>query len=180
MRPLIVAFVFAACLLLGSGSSQAQVSAVLLKCTKSLSVAVTCVVIDAGVAKAVDIGLDQLIMIARGCGKKVDASKFTPSKMSVSEVEPNGIAWGKLCEFLESIVKSKPKASAAEIREKAAAACATRFQPICRSLGFPEPRQEIPFGCNLRRTREVCDRSASCVWTGTSCSSGGTKKLFER
>jgi hypothetical protein len=138
------------------------------------------VVIDAGVTKAVEIGVDQLIAIARGCGNKVDTSKLTPSRMSVSEVESDGIEWSKLCEFLESIIKSTPKVSAAELRERAAADCEARFQPICRQLGFREPRVDLLYGCTGNRSREAFETGTGCVWTGTSCSPGGTKEVFRR
>lgn len=180
MRKLIVAAAIVAGLFIGSNSSQAQVAAVLLKCTKSWGVAISCVVIDAGVTKVVEISFDYIIAKAQVCSDKVDASKLAPSKISVSEVEAEGIAWGKLCEFLGSIIKSTPKMSAAEVREKAAANCAVRFQPICRQLGFPEPREEIMFGCNENRTRDACEKGTGCVWTGSVCRPGGTKQLLRQ
>lgn len=167
---------FLAC---GPSQSHAQVSAVLLKCTKSVSVAVTCVIIDGGVAKAVDIAWDKLIALAFGGDKKVGPDDTQPSKATVADVEANGIAWDKLQEFLVSVLKSTPNVDGAQARQKVAASCAEDYAPVCRYLGVPEPNRVVD--CSKITTQEACEVIFACSWKGSACArNGGTKDLLKR
>lgn len=161
-------------------SSHAQVADILLKCTKSIGVAVACMIIQGGVAKVVDISWEKLIALAFGRDKEFDKEDARPSKVTAADIEANGIEWTKLKEFLVSLFGSDPQVDDAEARTKVAASCRENYQPICRYLGVPAPRQEFA-DCSKIETQQDCDMAFLCSWKGGTCSKhGGTKELFGR
>jgi hypothetical protein len=156
------------------------VADILLKCTKSLGVAVACMIIQGGVAKAVDISWTKLIALAFGRDKELDPKDIQPSTVTVADIEANGIEWPKLKEFLVSLFGSDAQVDDAEARTKVAASCRENYQPICRYLGVPAPREDFA-DCSKITTEQDCNTAFLCSWKGGSCSKhGGTKELFGR
>jgi hypothetical protein len=161
---------------------QAQVADVLLKCTKSMGVAFACLIIQSGVTKVVDIGLDNLIAYATG-SREFDPDDAAPSKASIADVEANGVAWESLKEFLASLYKSEPKVDRGEARKKFGEACDAAYHPVCSQLGFIRPRENA-FNCAKFTTRQDCDQAAYCSWQGNACGQYGSghrlKEMLER
>lgn len=179
MKRWITVCALSACLMFAPTQSHAQVAEVLLKCTKSLGVAFACMVIQGGIAKAVDVSLEKLIAVAFG-REKLDPNDTQPSKVAVADIDKNGIEWSKLKEFLVSLYKSDPNANDAEAREKVAASCNADWNPVCRYLGFPPPREELA-DCSKIATQQDCDLTMRCSWKDGSCAKGGgTRELFGR
>jgi hypothetical protein len=168
-----------AALMFAPTKSEAQVAEAIMKCSKSLKVAVACVVIDGGVAKVVELGWDKLIELALGRKKKLGPDDLQPSDVTVADVEANGIEWSKLREFLASVYKPATSDDGADVQHKIAVSCRENYQAICRHLGFPEPRTAVD--CATFSTKETCSLSISCSWKGATCAKhGGTKELFGR
>jgi hypothetical protein len=175
----IAVFAVSACLIFAPSQSHARVAEVVLKCTRSLSVAIACVILDRGIEKVVEVGLDGLIDLAFGRKKELKPEDTRPSAAKVTDVEANGIEWSKLREFLLSTFKSEAPVDDAQAREKVAASCNENYVPVCRYLGIPEPRQVVD--CSMITTQEACDVTFACSWKSSSCSKhGGTKEQLGR
>lgn len=166
-------------LMLAPARSHAQVAEVLLKCTRSLSVAVTCVIIDQGVEQVVEVSIKTLAKIAYGGWSVVQPGDIKPAPEKAAEVRTNTIDWAKLKEFLLSVFNAGTPVDEAQAREKIAASCEKNYVPVCRYLGVPEPRQFVD--CTKITTKDACDVAFVCSWKGSSCSRhGGTKELLGR
>lgn len=180
MRCLTVCAV-SAYLLLGPVHAQAQVSQMLLKCTRSLSVAIACVILERGVERVVDVGLDDLVGIAFGREKTLKPEETeNPEEAAsrIAEIKRDGIEWGKLREFLVSVFKSDRSVNDAQTRDAIAASCRKDYSPICPHLGIMAPREASP-DCTAIKTQQECNVSFSCRWKGASCSVvRGLRDLF--
>ena len=172
--------VFTACLLVAPLlRAQAQVAETVLKCTKSLTTAIACVVIEGTVAKAVDIGLDKLVALALGRLDKLEPGDLRPSGLLVADIEARGIGWADLKESLRSIFKSDTTVDDQKARALVADSCRKSYQPVCRYLGIPEPREIVD--CTKLASKQACEALFACSWKGTVCGrNGGTRELFGR
>lgn len=178
MRWIAVCALSAVLVIAPTAQPRAQVSAVLLKCTKSLTVAIACIIIDGGVKKVVDVGLDKLIEIA--FGRKPQPDDFKLSTALLRDVEESGIEWSKLQEFLISVYKAGTPRDSTEARAQIGRSCNANWQPICGPLGVARPRETLPV-CSTLATEQACIGSNLCTWKGGACADqGGTKELFKR
>ena len=179
MKRWIVVCAMSACLMFTPTQSHAQVAEILLKCTKSLGVAVACMVIQGGVSKVIDISWGKLIELAFG-REEIDPKDFPTSKVSAADIEANGIEWPKLKEFLISLFGSNAQVEDAEARVTVAESCRKNYHPVCPHLGILAPRAQFQDLCSKITTQEACDTTAPCSWKGSSClNRGGLKEYFD-
>jgi hypothetical protein len=179
MRRCIAVCVMSALLMLAPTRSQAQVAEVIWKC-KSLGPAIGCLIFNSGLQKVVEVGIDVLADIALGRKKELGPKDYKPSKLTISEIEQDGIEWSKLREFLVSVFKSRTPGGAALATAQAREICRENWQPICRAFDVPPPYEEFG-GCSKITTQAACGKSPACSWNGSVCGrGGGTRELFKK
>jgi len=157
-----------AMLTLAPTQSQAQVSEVLFKCAKSLVLAFTCVIVDAGIKKTVEVNWDVAVDVARGIIKALRPGDYQPSTREVGEVEQNGIEWSKLREFLISVYKSGQPVDNAKLIAQAKESCVTKWHTVCTYVGIARPSEQTT-DCSKIMIQNDCELSMFCRWRENVC-----------
>jgi hypothetical protein len=159
--------------------AQAQLKDVVKACTRSLTLAIGCIIIERGIEKGVEVGLDSLIKVALGQTTDL-VRKRDLTKKEVADINASGIGWTQLKDFLVSTFKSGAPVDDATIRAVAADSCRANYQPVCSQLGFADPRNR-PTDCSAITVEQDCKTKISCSWSGTVCTRfSGTRDLLKR
>ncbi len=174
----LAAVLLGALLSLGSAGAQAQVYKEIKGCAGSMKVLITCVVIERGVEKVLDVGLSDLVAYILGTKSGVEPAPTPPSPAEVETVKANLIPWAEFKAFLLSALGQQPADDPAQMRAKIADACAAKYSPVCAQFGIYQ-NNRFPNCTGL--TKEACTGGLfGCAWTGTTCRpAGGTKELLK-
>lgn len=181
---MIIRFVTAAALsasvLLTPFHAQAQVHELVKACKRSLTMVIGCIIIERGIEKGVEVGLDSLIGVAFGKTNNIKGNRRTLTPNEVVDIKANGIEWSQLKDFLLSRFKSGTPVDDAQARKVIAASCNANYSPVCAQLGFPGPR--IPFAdCSTIKVAKDCGNKINCSWKGSLCvRSSGTRDLLKQ
>lgn len=166
----VVATLLGAGLLLTPATSHAQIAEKILKCQRSIKLTIACVVVDQGVEKIVEVGLQTLIDLALKRRKKIEPDPNAKVSPEVArDLHEHGIEWSKLEDFLVSVANAGTPVDEAELRSAIGSACASNYHQVCAYHGFAKPQRQT-VDCAFIKSQTDCDTlMTSCTWTGSAC-----------
>jgi hypothetical protein len=167
--------VMSACLMMPPAQSQAGVLNLIEKCATSMKMIITCVVIERGLEKILDVALGDLIDYAFGRKKTIEGEETKASTQDIADIRAGGIEWPTLRDFLVSTFGSAKPADNAQVRAAVSASCEAKYSAICKELGIAAPHPTLEY-CARITAQKDCESSMLCSWKGNHCShsAGGT------
>jgi hypothetical protein len=165
-------------------SADAQVYKEIKGCTGSVKRVIACIVIERGVEKVLNVGLDNLVAYIFGKTGGIVPAKDELSPAEAKAVRASLVPWAEFKAFLLSALGKDPAEDPAQLRRKIGDACAAKYSPICAHLGFADLNRyrDLDLGRNcVGRMKKACEDLYACTWTGSTCRANrGTRDLFRR
>jgi hypothetical protein len=159
--------------------AQAQVKDFVKACKRSLTMAIGCIIVERGIEKGIEVGLDSLVKFAVGETTDFKSKRYL-TKKEIADIEADGIGWTQLKDFLVSTFKSGTPVDDAKTRTQIADSCRANYHPVCAQFGFAAPRSPLA-DCSTITVAKDCSSKINCSWSGSSCTrSSGTRDLLKR